>query len=98
MKIIITATLFVTLISGALTNGVEAASDNTNSLNPVESTVGTYSIPNPGSGYTWTWYYTDYSLNDGWYEKWYKYTDGAGTHYMVKTYDSNGNLRGTRYY
>ncbi|MCA1064780.1 hypothetical protein QTG56_24550 (plasmid) [Rossellomorea sp. AcN35-11] len=60
--------------------------------NPISNAV-----VNPGSGYSWEWFYTDHSLSDGWYEEWYKDEDGAGTHYMVKTYNSNGTLMRTRY-
>lgn len=98
MKVLITATLTATLLSGALTNDTEAASNKANSLTPAESTIGMYSIPNDGSVVIHGHGIIQISsLNDGWYEKWYKYTDGAGTHYMVKTYDSNGNLKRTRY-
>ena len=54
-------------------------------------------VVNSGDGPNWKLYYTNYILNDGWYEKWYKYVDGARTHYMVKTYNSKGILMKTRY-
>lgn len=84
---------------GMLADGAEAATKSIDFSNQSSTSakVITNSIPHPGDGYTWKWYYTDYSLSNGWYEKWYKYEDGAGTHYMVKTYDSNGNLKRTRY-
>lgn len=83
------------MMSGELNTQVMASTITPQSNNSTEA--GTFVVINPGDGFTWKWYYTDYSLNDGWYEKWYKYEDGAGIHYMVKTYNSKRSLIKTRY-
>jgi hypothetical protein len=93
-KIVLSLTASVVLFGLLPGQGSEAQERDPKLVN--ESIV--HVIPNPGSGITWEWYYTDYtSLSNDWYEKWYKYEDGAGTHYKVETYDSNGKLVKTRY-
>lgn len=45
---------------------------------------------------TWTWYYTDYTYNDGWYAKWYKnFSTGQQ---KKETYNSKGKLMSVNYY
>lgn len=45
---------------------------------------------------TWTWYYTDYTLADGWYEKWYiNHSTGKK---KKETYNSLGKLVGVKFY
>lgn len=44
----------------------------------------------------WTWYYTDYTLLDGWYEKWYINFETEKR--KKETYNSKGQLVKVTYY
>ncbi|MEW4226388.1 hypothetical protein [Rossellomorea marisflavi] len=93
MKRIILSTLILGAFGGLVANGADASTP----INFKENETVERSVQHPGDGKNWKWYYTDYSLNDDWYEKWYKYEDGAGTHYKIELYNSKGKLQKTRY-
>lgn len=80
-KYLTTASLAILLSSGMFING-----DN----------VEAASNSNIVAASTWTWYYTDYTLVDGWYEKWYiNHSSGQN---KKETYNASGKLIKVTYY
>lgn len=53
------------IMSGGLNDKTMASTLTPQPNNSAE--VGTFVVINPGDGFTWKWYYTDYSLSDGRY-------------------------------
>ncbi|MEK4125322.1 MULTISPECIES: hypothetical protein [Lysinibacillus] len=88
-KYIVTASLTMFLASGFAFNA--EATNNVEATNDLKETTVYSSSTN-----TWTWYYTDYTLNDGWYEKWYR--NHATGQKKKETYTASGKLYNVTYY
>lgn len=79
-KALVSSFTAVLLVSGSF-----VTVNSSNTVQAAEKVVVTSS---------WVWYYTDYTLSDGWYEKWYR----NGDRQKKETYNSNGKLVRTVYY
>ncbi|WP_107842055.1 hypothetical protein [Metasolibacillus meyeri] len=90
-KYVLTTSLTMLLASGIAFNAEATTSGETESINNLEETM-VYS----SSALKWDWYYTDYTLNDGWYEKWYR--NHATGKQKKETYTASGKLYRVTYY
>jgi len=90
-KYVVTTSLAMLLASGMAFNAEATTNRETEEINNLEETTVYSSSTN-----TWTWYYTDYTLNEGWYEKWYR--NHATGQKKKETYTASGKLYNVTYY